>query len=337
MQRMSMSDDSTAKLLILSYHSWDIAPETLIGDIQVLREAGWRDLTLEAAHRYISGDASLSGMFFLVTSDDSSEKDGEFVSALRQAGCPGVLFINIGNIHEERLPFYRQLVKSQDIAVQDHGRFHRKQFISGQVYDYADPGSYLGGLEHLNLEPGMPICIAGSEIAAPRFIPAGDALALAAETSRSLFPGVTKEERNRFIESTLIRKGRGYRRLGRFYLRGEFELDEDYSRRVFHYLADGKKEFEERLGRSPDYHAYTWWQGSRAADKALEKLGYKGSFSGTGHLQGQDGRMFGIPRVAVDSGTPRPLRLENITMRPLKDITLGSSLKKLGKAALGIR
>lgn len=326
-----------SRLAILSYHSWDSSPATLMGDIRALRVNGWTGLSLDDAYRFITGNQEMTGKFFLVTSDDGSAQDEEFVDAVHQADCPAVLFVNIGAISAERLPFYRRLTENGSVSVQDHGRLHRKNFVSSQVYDYVTPGSYLGGLEHLGLEPGMPVSMCGGELSAPRFIPEAEAMVLAVETARLLPPEMPTSERNRSIESALMVKGLGYRRLGRFYLGGEFERDEDFSQRVFNYLSDGKKEFEVKLGRSPEYYAYTWWQGSQAADAALRDLGYKGSFSGTGHLQGQDGRRFGIPRIAVESKTSRPLRLENLTMRPLKDINLGSSLKKLGKAVLGIR
>ena len=326
-----------AKLAILSYHSWDISPEALIGDISALRANGWTGLSLDDAYRFIAGKEKMTGKYFLVTSDDGSAQDEDFVDAVRQADCPAVLFVNIGTIPGERLPFYRLLTESGNVSVQDHGRLHRKHFVSSQVYDYVTLGSYLGGLEHLGLEPGMPVCFCGGELSAPQFIPEAEAMALAVETARILPPEMLKSERNRSIESALIGKGLGYRRLGSFFLQGTFEREEDFSQRVFNYVSNGKKEFEDKLGRVPKYYAYTWWQGSQVADAALRDLGYKGSFSGTGHLQGQDGRYFGIPRIAVESTTPRPLQLENLSMRQQRERTFIAAIKNQCKSFMGMR
>lgn len=323
-------------LVVLSYHSWETGPETVIADVKSLRERGWSDVSLVESADFIAGSRRRAGRYFLVTSDDGSPEDGELVGALRSVGCPGVLFINIGRIEHERLGFYAGLATSGDIAVQDHGRLHRKQFISGSVFDHVTESAYLGGLEQWGLAIGMPICASSGEIARRRFTPDRSAMELAAETAgRSTCQegsGPWKQE----IQEALERKGLGYRRLGRFYVRGVFECESEFRERVRGYLREGREEFAAKVGRLPDYFAYPWWQGSGATDAILKELGYQGSFAGAGFIQRQDGQLFGIPRIPVGPDTPRPIRLD-LPCRPRFGKGLTERFRGVCKTALGIR
>lgn len=324
------------KLAVLSYHSWEVEAEIVLTDIAALRARGWTSVGLKEGCAFIAKRERGQGRLFLVTSDDGSPKDEEFAAVLRQAECPGVFFVNAGNIAEERVAFYRSL--GEDITVEDHGFWHRKQFVSACVYDFVTPGSYLGGLEHLSLKVGMPLCPTGSEVATRRFVPEPGAMELAVEVAAG-FGGETGSPGWRlWIEDELVKEGLAFRRLGRTLLKGSFEGAREWESRVASYLVEGRQAFTVRIGRPPEYFAYPWWQGSPKADEILQALGYKGSFYGTFSCQGKGRRPYAMPRIPIDRHTPRPLNLDKIPMRPLMDfgnLTVGAKYRL--KALLGMR
>lgn len=322
-------------LAILSYHSWEIAPEVLLDDIKTLRRRGWSAATIGECRDFIRGGRR-DGKLFLVTSDDGSAKDEEFTEVLRHAGCPGVFFVNVGNMKNHRISFYRELLDKGDIAVEDHGYWHRKHLVSACVDGFVVPETYLGGLEHLRLTVGMPFCPTGSEVATPRFSPAPGVMEFAAEQAAHSDKMIGSHTWRQEIMNALAKNGFGCHRFGRFYLKGTFESAREYNRRVKHYLEEGRQAFSAMFGKKPEYFAYPWWQGSRKADALLLDLGYKGSFAGIGQCFGGKHSAFSIPRLPINGNTLRPITLDGVRKASCTN-EFFASIKYHGKTLLGLR
>jgi hypothetical protein len=326
------------RCVVLSYHSWETAPDVLLDDIAALRGAGWSAIGVDELHDNVARRAARAGRCVLVTSDDGHPEDEQWIAALRSASCPGVTFVNVGRLGADRAAFYGSLGPDALVAVEDHGRWHRRCFIGSRVLDLVGPDTRLGGLDHLALPVGYPLCATAGELSTPAFLPDPRiAVAVGEATAEAGDGGATTGNVGATVIEVLLGRGLARRRLGQLHLAGRFESGDEYVRRVGTYIEDGRRAFESIVGRPPRYYAYTWWQGSRAADAVLAAHGYRGSFWGRDRAQRADGRPFGMPRVMVEPRTPRPLRLDGVRPRGFLAERTSAPVKRLIKTALGVR
>ena len=292
------------RLLVLSYHSWETPAETLRRDIADLRALGWRPISRADL---LSG--SITSNAFLVTTDDGHSEDEGFFAVLLKAECPGITFINVGRLPPGRVAWYRERARGDAVAVEDHGQWHRRHFVSSCVTGWAGAEPPREDIAHLGLVAGHPLCALGGELSAPRFHPdpaiADVARFIAASSDPELIGGPQWAQR---LERELVMRQLATRRLGRLCLRGHFERWDAFEARARDAVLEGRRAFEQQIGAAPRLYAYTWWQGSLRVDRVLERAGYAGSFWGRDRMQPVNASRFGIPRVEMSPRTPRPLR-----------------------------
>ena len=80
-----------------------------------LRDAGWRDISLEELSRLL--DHGKSGRYFHVTIDDGARGDRECVDALRSVSCPATLFVPLDAMTAEDRTACEALRASSDVAI----------------------------------------------------------------------------------------------------------------------------------------------------------------------------------------------------------------------------
>lgn len=326
-----------SRLAVLSYHSWDTPPEVLAHDIRSLRGQGWRFVSASEATDFVHGRiAGNDARLALVTTDDGHPEDVEFRDTLRREECPGITFVNVGRTTPERLEWYRN-THADDWSVQDHGPMHRRQFVSGHLTGVFH-GQKVGGLEHLALPLGAPLLASSGELAARRFDPHPDAIALAAKWGQELgFPRIASDAWLAELAERLLRARLAYRWRGRTYLAGSLETQAAFERRVKREVRDGRAAFEKALGRTPTLFAYPWWQGSGASDREFAAGGYAATFAGTGRVQGQATSPFSVPRVVMDPSAGRPVDLQAVPERSRREWTaLRERVQRAAKRMIGI-
>lgn len=336
MSRQTLSVTGS-RLAVLSYHSWDSPPETLAGDIRLLRERGWRFVSAGEATDFLHGRLlGADDRLALVTTDDGHPEDVEFRDALNREGCPGVTFVNVGRLSADRLEWFRQ-THGDDWSVQDHGPFHRRQFISGHLTGVYH-GQKIGGLEYLGLPIGAPLLASSGKLVSPRFDPNPEAISLAAEWARSEPPAVlASEEWMNELCGRLEAARLAYRWRGRTYVLGSLEGQGAFERRVASEVREGRDLFERSLGRAPTLFAYPWWQGSTPGDRALSECGYAATFAGFGRVQGAGMPPHSIPRVVMDPATPRPVDVDAIPLRSLRDWSdIRGRVERVAKRMMGV-
>lgn len=326
-----------AALAVLSYHSWDTAPETLVRDIRFFREQGWRFVSASEATEFLLGRrADPEGRLALVTTDDGHPEDVEFRDALRSESCPGITFINVGRTCPDRLEWYRR-THSEEWSVQDHGPLHRRQFVSGHLTGVYH-GQKIGGLEHLNLPLGAPLFASGGELSAPRFEPHQEAIAMAIEWSRLEGGASMAAERwTTELGERLRRAGLAYSWRGLTRVRGTLETQQAFEARVKREVREGRLAFERAQSRAPSLFAYPWWQGSTAANRELSAVGYVATFAGSGAVQRAGMSPLSVPRIVMDPSTTRPVDLSAIPDRARADWGgLRRSMEYAVKRLLGV-
>lgn len=322
----------TGRLAVLSYHSWETTPESLVRDVRQLRADGWRAATLsELLTRSDSGDR------FLVTSDDGHPEDEPFFDALAAASCVGVSFVNVGRMPMERRVWYRARAAAGALVVEDHGQWHRRHFMSSRVTGWMDASSPREDVAHLGLEAGSPLCALAGEVAAPRFFPDAEIAAVVSALARVHSGEIGDARWAARAERELTSRGLAYRRFGHLCLRGRFETTEEFHSRADAYVRDGQRAFEEAFGVAPRFYAYTWWQGSAAVDAILQRAGYAGSFWGRDRLPRGVGATFGIPRLEVSPRVGRPLRPERYPRRRTVSVRPIEAARGVAKRLLGVR
>lgn len=326
-----------AVIAVLSYHSWQTPAEQLRRDVEALRRGGWRMLSApELAAAVESGDAP-APRCAVVTTDDGHAEDEDWASALRAMECPAITFVCSDLVPAERRPFYRALAADDLFAVEDHGRLHERVFASARLLDYVRPGAGVVPAGATSREPGAPVLPIGGAVAHRAFVPHPEALAWLREVGARSEPGEIGAPAWRArVERQLWRRGLAVARLGRIYLRGHFETEEQYRARVADYLRGGRRAFEQAFGRRPRFYAYTWYEGTPIGDAVLREEGYTASFSGRDALQPAAGSRFAIPRIVVDPGAPRPIALDRIPGRPRPTRAAVGRARRLVKQLLGI-
>lgn len=336
---MSRRSSSVAgsRLAVLSYHSWDSPPETLAADIRLLRGRGWRFVSAAEAIDFLQGRLSgAEDRLALVTTDDGHPEDVEFRDTLQREGCPGVTFVNVGRLASDRLAWYRR-TRGDDWSVQDHGPFHRRQFISGHLTGVYH-GQKIGGLEYLGLPVGAPLLASSGMLVSPRFDPHPEAISLAAGWARSEHPTVVGSDAwMAELCGRLERERLAYRWRGRTYVTGSLESQGAFERRIALEVREGRSMFEKLLGRAPTLFAYPWWQASSAGDRELAEQGYVATFAGSGRVQGAAMPAYSIPRVVMDPRTPRPVDIDVIPVRTLHDWTsIRGRVERVAKRMMGV-
>ncbi len=307
---------SDGRLVVLSYHSWEVSAETLAADIADVRRSGWGIVSAAEAVHSVANRSVSRARLAVITTDDGHAEDERFLDVMRATDTPAVTFITLGRIEESRRRWYSDRASDALLSIEDHGAWHRRIFVSSRLYSFVAPGAALGGFEYLKLPVGAPLFASAGEIADRRFVPDEEVVAAAVEAAgQSLSPAGSISWRAD-IQRALLARRMVRRGPGGLYARGRTESHEEYRVRVSDYLSSSRELFQRVLGRAPTLYAYTWWQGSRAADNSLRSLGYQGSFWGHGWAQSMDGRTFGMPRVPMDAMTPRPLTLASFTTRP---------------------
>lgn len=325
------------RLAILSYHSWDTTPEMLVGDIRSLRSRGWTFVSGGEATEFLYGRvAGGARRLVLVTTDDGHPEDVEFRAALRGESCPGVTFINVGRLASERIEWFRK-THADDWSVQDHGPFHRRQFISGHLTGIVH-GQKIGGLEHLTLPIGAPLLASAGVLASPRFDPHPEVVGLAAEWARSQRPEVLATEGWMSELSSRLQRARlAYTWRGRTYVAGSLESQADYERRVRRDVREGRRLFTSALGRAPSLFAYPWWQGSAVGDRELAHTGYVATFAGYGSAQPAGMSPYSVPRIVMDPKTARPLDIDAAPERSMREwASLRGRVERAAKRMMGV-
>ena len=295
---------SVPEIAILSYHGWEIDPERLAADVIALRARGWQDVSLkdlQSRFRNASG-----GRLFHVTIDDGAEGDRECVSALGRVSCPVTLFVSLDAMTEASRAVHRELRSCADVALADHSLQHNRTFHYRHVIGFhSDAAPLMTSPERLGLKTGDPVCVYGGELTRRQFIPEAHAGAVCREAVGGLseVPGSTRW--SEALANRLIESGMGYRRLGRLCIAGAYEPEEAFRSRLKEYLARGRDRLAEFTGSPPIAFAYPWWQPSPVGDSCLHALQYQMTFSGRDLCRQRS--TFNIPRLFVNSETPRPL------------------------------
>ena len=241
-----------------------------------------------------------------MTSDDGTERDREFVAALRSVSCPATLFVSLGLMSDASRRVYAAFVGASDVRIEDHSLGHRRAFHYRQVVGFhCDGAPLVNSPERLGLQLGSPVCLNGPELHRPRFQPSAEAVAASEDAAQrsSEIPG-TPEWTNAIAEA-LMTSGEGFQRLGRLCIRGRYDTRAEFRTRVSYYLAEGRTRLQEFTGKAPVAFAYPWWQGNRVAARSLRELGYRLTFSGLGLCHTRS--TFEVPRLFINNDTPRPL------------------------------
>jgi hypothetical protein len=292
------------EVAVLSYHGWEIDPALLVDDVRVLRAGGWRDLSLDDVCR-LSARTARSARYFHVTLDDGSEHDRECVAALRSVSCPCTLFLSLDTMSAAAREACLALA-APDVALGDHSLRHARVFTSRHVVGFwTSAAPLLGAPERLGLREGDPICSYAGELTTRAFTPDPRAGALCREAAQATDapPGSTAWQQ--VLADRLLDDGLAFRRVGRLCVAGTYEAPSAFADRVRAYIAEGRDRLAEATGAAPTVFAHPWWEPSRTADRCLQSLGYRATFSGRGLWSGRS--RIAIPRVFVSSDTARPL------------------------------
>lgn len=301
------------EVAVLSYHGWEIDPERLVDDVRSLRSRGWRDLSLDQLMR-LSPRAVAASKYFHVTLDDGSERDAECVAALARESCPATLMLSLDIMSAEARRVCLALA-GPDVAVEDHSLRHARVFRTRHVIGFWSPAApAVSAPERLGLHEGDPICSYAGELTGRAFVP--DARAIALCRTRAAANGLPSGDArwHNDLASTLETAGLAFRRVGRLCVAGTYETRSAFVDRVAAYLADGRRRFTEAAGRAPAAFAHPWWEPSPTADRILQSLGYRATFSGRGVWDGRS--TMAVPRVFVSNATPRPLDPYRADARP---------------------
>ena len=314
------------KTAVLCYHSWNLELRFLAEDIEGLRKNGWKDISL-AELVTLKKRRGLSGKkFFHITNDDAAPADGSFSDCLQSLACPATFFVPSGNLLPDRVDFYRRLDQGGLVTIEDHSLHHRKMFLGPKFVEFFSEKARSTGLEPLRLERGMPIVEFGSELAGPLFHVDEKVNAFCKVKSN----GVDLSD----VESTLrdlirplISLGLARKRAGRIYVLGHFESRVAYRRRIEEYLKEGRRRFEAIFERVPLAFCYPIYQFSAETERCLGALGYELRFAGMNRLW--NGRSALVPRISVGTASPRPLDLDAMSRRPLRQ-RAGDALMAVG-------
>ncbi|NUQ93636.1 MAG: polysaccharide deacetylase family protein [Gemmatimonadaceae bacterium] len=328
--RSGFLHSARARLAVLSYHSWDTPPELVAEDVRALRRQGWRFVTAGEATEFLHGRPVAGERLALVTTDDAHATDAAFRDALRSESCPGVTFVPVGRICAERVQWLRE-THGAEWSVQDHGPMHHRQFVSGHVTAIYH-GQNVGELEHLALPIGAPLLVSAGELAAPRFDPHPEVVALCVEMARNEPKDVLATEQwLTHVRAALHKAKLAYGWRGRTHVLGTAESSAEFEQRVAREIIEGKALFERSIGHTPTLFAYPWWQGNAVADRIFAEAGYRATFAGAHRVQPEHHSPYSVPRVVMDSRTPRPLDLDAIHDRGRRD--WGSVRRRVEAAA----
>jgi hypothetical protein len=282
----------------------------VVGDVQQLRNYGWRDVTLDDVHSLLAG-GSKTGRFFHVTSDDGEAGDGAFVRALQTISCPCTLFLSLETMNEEARRIHLPFVSSKDIRMEDHSLSHQRAFHYRHVIGFhSDLVPLMSSAHRMGLSEGSPVCIYGGEFACPNFLPHFEAMIFCKSEAQNIREKAGSREWSDQLRRKLIASGFGFLRFGKLCIQGKYESVPDFQIRIQNSLKNGFDHLAKYLGRQPVAFAYPWWEGSSEADSVLKQLGYQMTFSGLGICHERN--LFGIPRIFINNETPRPLNFDLI-------------------------
>ncbi len=316
-------------IAILSYHGWEIDAQLLVDDVRHLRDEGWRDISLEDLHRVLSGQTQYRQPIFHVTSDDGTTADADFVAALRLLSCPATFFVCLQRMGGDADVFFRQLARSSDYQIGDHTLRHDRVFRSRHVvgfYHGANP--LVSSPERLGLKTGAPICAYGPELCSPSFTPADGAIEVCREAARCLQDTEPGHQWTTALSAALVKSGFGFYRLGRLCVQGAYEGRPAWEQRIRTYLSQGREALLQFTCKEPIAFAYPWWEPSNFAEHCVRAFQYKLTFSGRGLCKVL--RPFCIPRLSINSATPRPLDLAKLdSLCPAPNTFVGSFARRL--------
>jgi hypothetical protein len=329
-------DALMGSVAILSYHGWEIAPARLAADVASLRRDGWRDCSLADLEAMAAGARRCHGKYFHVTLDDGAEGDLACMDVLARASCPATFFLSLGIMSDSALAAYRRVLAGPltgGLTVGDHSLRHQRTFHSRHVVGFhSAEAPLMTSPERLGLQPGDPVCTYGGELVRPRFMPDPRAVDVCREAAGRIAetPGTGKW--TAAIADRLLASGLASRRLGRLCLRGRYETREEFRTRMVPYLIEGRDRLAGFIGSAPTAFAHPWWMHGPAADRELQALGYRVTFSGLGLWDGRGA--LAIPRIFVSNDTARPLAPEQIDTVARAQSSSWASVRELGRRLL---
>lgn len=302
---------SHTKIIVLSYHGWEIQPEYLANDVMTLRKKGWLELSFSELENILIGRIRRQGLFFHVTSDDGTMKDRQFVATLRALSCPCTLFISLSRMMGEEKNLYHEFLGTDDVQVEDHSLRHDRIFHYRHVIGFhSDNQPIISSPERLGLQVGDPICLYGGALVRPRFTPNQSVVDLCRSSVKKISEPQGSVLWTQAMAVQLVKSEMGFYRFGKLCIDGVYESHHTFCQRVEGELQDGRECFREFAGRYPCAFAFPWWQRGMMAEKCLRHLGYQMIFSGNGVCD--QSNPFQIPRIFIHNNTPRPLNLESL-------------------------
>lgn len=272
--------------IILSIHGWEITPIKLINIIEYLFSLGYVGLSLQDLIKDQSSNKS-----FAVTTDDGDLGDISFAEILSEFGIELCSFINSSTINEESLNRFKS---TPNINLQDHGLNHLAIATSPVFKGITSKPLPIEGFSSLKCNP---ILDRTGYLASPGFIIDRNAIEIWNEiiidetlTDEQIIDCCLKK-------GILITKGKNH-----IQFKGSFETISQYKKRVERYVDNGYEIFNSRVGKRPQFFAYTWWLGTSYCDRLLKNKGYTNSFRNRGLVTLNNN--FDLPRLFLGNENP---------------------------------
>jgi hypothetical protein len=290
-------------------------PESPVAlDVERLQANGWRHVPLDQLASAAIRESTRERFFHLALEDDVW-RDAAITQALSAMSCEYTVFASVGGIDTAARQQLRTLESARPGTVQDGSACRSYQPHFRKVLHFH---SNLGGrLPPAGLAPpseGDPVFLGGSDLVCARF----DVDRAVVDHCHAIAADFRGERGSlKWLETmkhSLRAKRLGWDQFGpwrksyinwsraRFCVRGEYESRPQFRQRVAQTLQEGRKLLQSVTGTRPCAFAHPWSEPAIFADRCLADLGYIHVFSNSR-----------IPRIVIDSRTPRPLNLSSLS------------------------
>lgn len=266
--------------IILSIHGWELSPQQLQETVETLLSMGYKGMSVSEIITHQTSEKC-----FAITSDDGDLGDISIANVLDNFGIELCSFINTSTISERVLT----LLKSKpNINIQDHGFDHQAIAISPVFKGISSNPLPIAGFSNSKL---TPIIDRTGFLASPGFIFENSTADKWNEITKDI--SISEQE---IIEKCLS-AAILFKKNNKYQFKGKYENIREYKKRAFQYIHSSHDSFKNRVGKKPQYFAFTWWLGTSYCDILLKNKGYLGSFSNKGIYQ--SATSFAIPRLFI--------------------------------------